>query len=259
MKNLFIKADSRGKGNGTKLCEIVEYYCAKQGYSEIMTEVPGNEYDTIKFLLKRNYKIRTINESPYNVKDQSYEISKNLTPRYGEDSFDLFNMAKWLLKVVYNFKNIKGNDENNTITFDLDLMVDSSDLGLMGESVYSVEGIAPNGFVLVLDKDNIKCNEIVNIISNEKNKYNLFFVFGRTFEAETIKKCRNSGILVFDYFEITQKFKELFAYVLPEFRKEEIEGLIVSVNPENFDKIEHRNSMFTYFKAGSIGNLTMSH
>jgi len=132
-------------------------------------------------------------------------------------------------------------------------MVDPSDLGLMEESIYSVEGIAPNGFVVVLDEDNIKFNEIVNIISNEKIKYNLIFVFGRTYESETIIKCRDSGLLVFDYFEITKKFNELFAYVIPKFQKEEIEGLIVSVNPENFDKIVRRNSMFTYFKAGSIG------
>jgi len=244
LDNLFIRSDARRVKNGTTLCNVAENYCAKQGYSRIMTEVPANEYGAIKFLLERDYKILAIKESPYKVKQQLYEIYKNLTPLYGEDFFDLYSISKWLLNVVYDFKNIKGNNENYTITFDLDIKVDSR---------YDVERIAPKGLAIVLDKDNIRYNEIDEKFLNCRSKYNLVFVFGQTFETETLIRCKDSGLIVFSQLDISQKFKNLFIYKLPEFRKKEIGGIIVSINPEHFDRIKRDNKIFTYLKAGSIG------
>lgn len=244
MKNLFIEKGSRGQKNGTYLCEMVENYCAKQGYSKIETEVPGNEYGTIKFLLERGYKIYAIKNSPYKPNEQLYEIYKDLTPLYGEDFFDIFDISEWLLNVIYDFKNIKSNKENSTLTFELNLLVGS---------VTGKEDIIPKGLAVIIDKSHIKYDEIHEKITKELSKYNLILVFGRSFERDTATRCRDNGILIFDKNDIQQKFKDLFAYVIPEFEKEEIGGIIVPVNPEYFDQIKLKNSFFAYLKAGSIG------
>jgi ribosomal protein S18 acetylase RimI-like enzyme len=243
LKNLFIKTSFRNHGYGTELCNVAEKYCSKRGYSIIKTEVPADEFRTIKFLLSRGYRMLTTKESGYKKGDYLYDMVKTIVPLYGGDYFDLYELSSWLLRYVYGFSNIKCNMNNNTIIFDLDLKVQ---LNITNKNIIS------KGIVIVFDKDKIIGIEVINKISEEKARYNLVFVFGRNFDADARIECVKRGILLFDETLIYESFSDLFAYKPAQFSKEEIAGMIVLINPEYFKRIGTQ-SKFTYFKGDSIG------
>ena len=246
MKNLFIREDCRGDGYGTELCNAAEKHCAKGGYSTIKTEVPAEEFKTINFLIRRGYRLFTTKESRYKQGEYLYEMYKDIFPHYGGDYFDLYELALWLLKYVYGFSNIDSNRDDNTITFNLNLKVPLN-------SNIKNKNVVPKGIVIVFDKDEIVNKETINKIYEEAGGYNLAFVFGRNFSQDAIIECGEKGILLFDEISVHESFRDLFVYNPSQFKKEEISGIIVSVNPVYFQRIKTQTSAFTYYKGGYIG------
>ena len=244
MKNLFIREDCKGKGYGTELCNVAEKHCAKGGYSVIKTEVPADEFKTINFLIRRDYRLFTTKESRYKQEDYLYDVYKNIFPLYGGDYFDLYNFALWLLKHVYEFSNINRNGDNKTITFDLNIKVPLN-------SKIRIENIVPKGIAIVFEKDEVVDKETINKIYEESA--GLVFIFGRNSSRDAQIECANRDILLFDEVSVHESFNDLFAYKSPPFKKEEIAGIVVPINSKYFQRIKAQNSRFTYFKGGTTG------
>jgi len=243
LKNLFIREEDRYKKYGKELCKVIDKYCAKRGYSSIKTEVPSNEIGTIEFLLKRGYNIITTKKSPYKNGDYLYEMHKSIFPSYGGDYFDLYKLALWFIKNVYGFLNIV---EKGDGTFVFDLNVNTK----LSKEI--IEGIVPKGIAIVFDEGKKDDHEILNYITEKTKNYNLVFVFGRDFSQSIKSKCIESGISLFEEEFIYNSFKELFAFDLPEFKKENITGIVVPINPKYFKKI-NSNQPFAFFKGLTIG------
>lgn len=249
IKNIFIEEKYRSSTFGATLCNVAEDYCARKGYSKIMTEVPGNKYPTIKFFMIKDYKIDSIKESPFKNNEQLCVLHKDITPLYGGDFFDLFELSKWLLETVYAFKNIKGDPEKGVITFNLEINLKK---GLKTKG-FSKNDLEPEGLAIVFYTDNVNYEDIKKKIYQDENKHNLIFVFGKKFQNETADRCTNEGMLVFDYSSISLRFKDLFAYIPPKFEKEEIGGIIMPVNPKYYEEMKKKKKEFTFFKNGPVG------
>lgn len=243
LKNLFIRKEDRTNGYGTELCDVIEKYCARRGYSTVKTEVPSNEIETINFLLNREYKVITTKKSPYMDGDYLYEMHKSIFPLYSGDYFDLYELALWIIKNVYGFSNIV-EDEDNAFIFDLNV---NNKL-----NIGSITEIVPKGISVVFNENKWDDDELLNVIFEKTKNYNLVFVFGMNFSSLVKSECKKAGILLFDETFIYKSFKELFALDLPEFKREDIAGIFVSINPEYFEKI-NSSEPFTFFKGLTIG------
>lgn len=241
MKNLFIKREERGNKFGTALCDISEKYCAERGYSSIKTEVPSDEIETIEFLLKRNYKIYSNNKSIYKDGDYVYELYKDIFPLYGGDPFDLFELGFWVLKYVYRFSNMTKIDKN-TISFNLDFNFPLKD---------SSKSITiPDGILLIFENELDKVIlEVINVKSKNKN---LVFVIVEKFSDQIKLECHKRGILLFDVTLLYKSFKEALLNKVTNFSKDQISGIILSLNPKYFHKIL-QNKQFSFLKGLNIG------
>jgi hypothetical protein len=157
---------------------------------------------------------------------------------FGGDYFDLCKLALWLIKNVYNFSNIVKN-EDNTFTFNL---------GVKFKPHYNiVDNVIPKGLAIIVEEE----NGLKTILEKSKN-YNLVFIFGREFSQQVKSQCSEKGYFIFDESFIYESFKELFAYKVMKFKREDIAGMVVSINPEYFEKIIP-DQQFTFFKGLTVG------
>jgi len=173
-------------------------------------------------------------------------MSKNLPPLYSGDWFDLPELLSWLLEHIYDFSNINIDRSDNTITFDLGF-------GAHVKSIVKNEIPNPKGIMIIFDKEEIIDKETVSRAINKLRGYNLIFLFGRRFDSDAQTECRKRNILLFDENLVLDSFSDLFAYKPPQFKKKEIAGIIVAINPEYFRRLKTQKQPFTYFKGGSIG------
>lgn len=246
MKNLFVMKEYRKRGYGTALCDIAEKHCAKEGYSIIETEVATDKLETIKFLLKRGYRVNVTKESPYEKGKHFYVMSKNVPPLYNGDWFDLSDLFSWLLEHIYGFSNIKVDRSNNTITFDLGF-------GAHVKSIVKNEIPIPKGIAIIFDKDDIINKETVKKVVDKWRDYSLIFLLGGRFDTDAQTECHERRILLFDENLVLNSFRDLFVCKPPQFNKKEIAGIIVVINPEYFRRLKTQKQPFTYFKGGAIG------
>jgi ribosomal protein S18 acetylase RimI-like enzyme len=246
MKNLFVEEDFRGKGYGTALCDVAEKHCSKEGYSIIETEVATDKIETIKFLLKRGYRVNVTEESVYEKGKYFYTMLKVLPTLYDGDYFDLHDLFSWLFEHIYGFSNINVDRSNNTITFNLGFET-------LANRIVKNKIPVPKGIMMIFDKKEIIDKETVNRAINKMTSYNLIFLFGRRFDSDAKTECRKRNILLFDENLVLDSFRDLFADKPPQFKKEEIAGIIVAINPVYFQRLKTQKQQFTYFKGKSIG------
>jgi ribosomal protein S18 acetylase RimI-like enzyme len=245
LKGLFVARDSRGSGCGTELCNAVETLFSKRGYMVIKTYVPSNETRTIDFLLKRGYEVLVTKESTYKLGERICEMHKTLLPLYGGDSFDIYGIFSWLLENVYGFSSIEAKDSQNAITFSI---APKHPLGAKANGGKSFL----NGILLVCDGEEFIDKDQLKKISEKNRGSDLVFVYGRSFTIEARREGRKMGIVLFDENLMRQNFGNFFANGLPEFRKADIGGIVVSIHPEYFKRLE-TNRSFTFFHGGSVG------
>lgn len=244
LKNLFIREENRGKHYGSPLLEHAELYCAKRGFSKIITEVPSNEIDTLNFLLRRNYQVDRTIASPYKRDEYLCQLLKRISPRYHGDSFDLVGLSEWILKNVYGFTNIRTID-SSFFSFDLDLKYHPLEK-LDAE-------IIPHGLAAIYEHGT-ELNDVlcINLIEKAKN-FQICFAFCDSYDNKIEEKLRARGILLFDNKKIKESLKECFAYKPPNFSKEKIAGMVVTIKPDYLNKAIHLKKAFTYFKGGNVG------
>lgn len=245
LKGLFIAKEFRRQGCGTELCNVAETVFSRRGYIAIRTFVPTPETNTIDFLLKRGYEILVTKESTYKKGERICEMLKTLPPLYGGDFFDLRRLFSWLLEHVYGFSNVNADGSESGITFSL-----KPKLQLNADASNTKSSI--NGILLISGNDAFIDKDKVTKILQENNGFNLVFIYGTSFTKDAQKKCRKNGIVFFDADSMRESLEKFFAYTLPDFKKADIAGVVVSIHPEYFKRIKSHQS-FTYFKGGSVG------
>jgi len=244
LKNLFIRAENRGKHFGRPLLEHAELYCAKRGFSKIVTEVPSNEIDTINFLLKRKYQVDRTISSPYKKDDYLCQMVKKISPRYHGDSFDLTGLSVWLLENVYGFSNVK-KINSPFFSFDLDLKYPSLEKMDMD--------IIPQGLAAIYDDGVALTDSLCTTLLEKAKDYQICFAFCDRFDHTAEEKLKNRGILLLDNKKIKESLIECFAYKPPQFNKENIAGMVVTIKPDYLNTAITLTTPFTYFKGGNVG------
>lgn len=245
LKSLFVAKDFREHGCGTELCNTVERIFSKRGYRVIRTDVPSNETNTMNFLLKGGYEVLVTKESTYKPGERICEMRKTLSPLFGGDCFDLYEVFSWLLENVYGFSNIGAKESGNVITFSLEPKIPLNTEANQGKSVLS-------GILRVCDGEEFIDKDEIIRISEENRGFNIVFVYGRKFTIEARKESGRLGIILLDEDSMRENFDYFFAHKLPEFRRADIAGIVVLIYPEYFKRLE-TNRPFTYFKGGFVG------
>lgn len=243
LKNLYIKPDERNRGYGRALFEVVEQYCIKRGFTAIETEVPFEESRTVNFLNVMGFFVQSLVESPYRKGDRIYRMYKHLPSKYTGDPFDLFNLSCWLFENLHNFRIVSSEEPN--VHFVSDFRFDF-------QSAYSTEATQIQGSAYVIDEPVLLAPDKIGLF-HKNNKKHLLSVITRQFSPEARKFCKNHRIFALDTETIEKELKSIFAIDLPSFPREQVQGMIVSVNSKYFKKLTESTGLMTYFKDGPIG------
>ncbi|MFA4877023.1 MAG: DUF4062 domain-containing protein [Methanoregula sp.] len=246
LKNLFLEHEYRNnqEGYGTALCNAAELYCAKGGFSKIVTEVPYSEYNTINFLLFRKYQVEKTIESPYKKGDFLCEMYKKITPLYHGDFFDFQGLAKWILENIYGFENIDRIDDTY-LTFAIKTKAPSNKIKDVS--------IVPKGLAAIFSQMEILDDKNCESFLERSKQFQFCIIFCNSIAATGKQKLIDRGVVVIDNDIIKSSLCECFAYKPPSFDKKEISGIIVTIKPEYLDIATYQQSKFTYLKGGNVG------
>lgn len=245
LKNLYINEYFRKKGYGDALFEVVEQFCIKRGGTQIETDVPSIEQNTVKFLSKNKFYVQIHMKSPFKKGDKIYRMIKELPVKYTGDPFDLYSLAVWTIQNIYNFQITK----TETDYFDF-IHTQKDNLKITENNSISIKGRC-----IVIDQKEVID---VELIENKLKLTNVHIhsIIVRKTSKELEKLCNDNRILILNFLELKNQFKSEFSTEFQEFEKEDINGMIVPVNFKYFESIKnnHINHIsLTYFKGGPIG------
>lgn len=244
LKNLFLEKECRKKKFGIALYNAAELYCAKGGFSKIVTEVPSCEFETINFLLTHGYQVEKTIESPYKKGDLLCEMYKKISPLYHGDFFDFKGLSKWILEHIYGFENIT-ETEPNFFSFDIKIKHPS-------DGIKNPE-IVPKGLAAIFNQLEILNDQSCEHFLEKSKGHQICVVFCNLIEPSTKLKLIDRGVLVLENEKIKLSLKDCFAYKIPNFYKKDVAGIIVTIAPEYFASALEQPSCFTYLKGGNVG------
>lgn len=245
LKNLYIDENYRNKGYGEILFEVVEQFCIKRGGTQIETDVPSVEQNTVKFLSKNKFYVQIHMKSPFKKGDKIYRMIKELPVKYTGDPFDLYNLAVWTIQNIYNFQITR--IENDYFDF---IHTNKAE-----NNINDNDSISIKGRCIVIDTNEIPDIEYIERNLKVTNVHIHSIVIRRT-SKEIQKICNENRILILNFQQLKEQFKSQFSTEFQDFEKENINGMIVPVNFKYYESIKnnHINKVsLTYFKGGPIG------
>ncbi|MBZ0291838.1 MAG: GNAT family N-acetyltransferase [Anaerolineae bacterium] len=250
IKNLYLLDAYRREGRGTAIYTEAERYCAQNGYSQIVTEVPCIEITTVKFLLKMGFRVEETKLSPYTNNEYIYVMVKTLFPSFTGDHFDLDGIAYWIAENYFHFSALKWVNENQWLEFRVEDRAALAEIDQATQEQLSIKGI-----VMISDDDMPVTVESVASALETKN-YHLALVIGKHITKSLENYSRNKEVKLIDIKTIYNNLDRWFTHKQVHFEKEDIAGMIVPMNPQFFEKLINTKpipSEFTYFKTGDVG------
>lgn len=244
LKNLFIQESARKKGYGRLIYGTVEQYCRKYGYASIQTEVPCNELVTVAFLHSMGFKVNDCEPSPYRRGEDIYIMSKQLSPLYNGDVFDLRQQAVWLLKHYYRLIDRSANEEKQA--YELDVTLGAHAL-VAKDTISQLTGIA-----IIEDEEIHRSDqEAVRLLLDSRK--HLRFLFATRIASTVQHELDAQGVKAFDRAAVLNAFGSFFAYSPASFERDRIAGMVVLFKPELFERVNPDQPSYTYFKGGPTG------
>ena len=187
--------------------------------------------------------VQNLVESPYRKGDRIYRMYKHLPSKYTGDPFDLFNLSCWLFENLYNFRIVSSEEPN--VHFVSDFRFDF-------QTANSTEATQIHGSAYVIDEPIRLTPDKIGIF-HKNTKRHLLSVITRQFSPEAMKFCKTHRILALDTETIEKELKNIFAVDLPSFPRDQVQGMIVTVNSKYFKTLTENTGLMTYFKGGPIG------
>ena len=239
LKNIFIKKEYRKKGYGNALFKNVEFFCKKLGGVQIKAETPSIEMNIVNFLNSQGFFVQEHIDSPYNGKEKIYKMVKNLPNTYLGDPFDLLAISSWIFEYIYNFKVTSTNDRSFVFMTFLD------------KSFANDKNIQIQGQALVFDEPNTTIKYTSNLFSLKSAIIRA--VITRIHNENILRLCRRNNIHYLSFEAIKETFSSILSVDFPDYSKEEITGIIVSINSKYFNLLKSGYEFITFFKGGPIG------
>jgi GNAT superfamily N-acetyltransferase len=244
LKNLFIQDSARKRGYGRAIYGTVEQYCRKYGYASIQTEVPCTELTTVAFLHSMGFKVNDCEPSPYRPGEDIYIMSKQLSPLYNGDVFDLRQQAVWLLKNYYRLIDRHADDSQQAYELNVSLGVEAAE---SAADISQLSGIA------VIEEGAISKSDQGPVKLLRESRKHLRFLFATQIASTVQHDLDTHGIKAFDRAAVLAAFGKFFAYSPATFEQDAIAGMIVLFKPELFERVKPDQVSHTYFKGGPTG------
>jgi GNAT superfamily N-acetyltransferase len=240
LKCLFIDEIMDSNGSGKLLYEYVEEQLTKKGVSKIITDVPYENKELNWFLIQNGFQINGFIER-YKKGNFDYILSKDVPICYTGDPFDWYYLSKWFLENIYGFE-LDGCEEINEEFFQKHklLVTSQSDNYLLLPYI--------KGKSIVYD-GKLQNDRLQQIMDTDDTNNSFQIIVAHEFENVDIDYLSQKNILCFDKKTIFDKCGRSE----PFFEKEDINGIIVEVKKEHYDKIPLNGSHFTYVKGSGSG------
>lgn len=250
IKNLYLLTAYRNMGWGSALYNEAERFCAQNGYSQIVTEVPRLESDTVNFLHRKGFKVNRVDPSRFGNKEDIYVMVKTLFPSFTGDYFDIHGIAYWMAKNYFCFSHLKWINNQQWLEFRFE---DQAALARVDEATQ--EKLSIRGIIMISDEDTPVTAQAVASALKSKN-YHLALVIGKPINKPLEDYSKDKEVKLIDIKFIYENLAGWFTHKQVHFEKEDIAGMIVPMNPQFFAKLANAmpvQSEFTYFKVGDIG------
>ena len=215
-------------------------YCEQFNFDILQIELPGQEKSDIAYFHMKDFKLASIVNSRYIINDYLYVFQKSLDKYYTGDPFDANQIFKWIIinkfpldvNIQDNFKSrlilntfkyfhINSKNEENLIPINLDVFL--------------------NFIKLDEKKFNPDDKEFQKILSI--NSIKLFFDF---MNIECLKNfCKNNEIEYISRERILDSLGSIWKRTtFPFFDRDNIEGIILSIDSILLNKIKKYNNSF---------------
>lgn len=237
LKSLFVDPDYQKVGHGDLLYKEAEKQCLKMGFKKITVDAFDEDKDIINFLIGHGYKFYG-REDLYGVGRFSYLLSKDLKPQYTGDPFDWEDIAKWLIQNYLGFEIIK-----------IHPIVEQRELDF---SIKKVINEKFEIFGLVEVKDMEIDQDPVSMLYQKTLEagYHVPVFIGRKFKKRAINYAEKKGVILINEEDI----HKITEWEPPNIKREEIEGIILPIKPEFYQKMLHKGlKQFVYFKGAPFG------
>ena len=240
LKCLFIDKKDNSNSSGRFLYQRVEEQLAKKEISKIVTDIPYENKELNWFLIQNGFQINGLIER-YKKGNLDYILSKNIPLCYTGDPFDWFGISEWFLKNTYQFEIDTCEEQSENLFWIYHLLLKSQNT-----NVSELPTIKGKAVVCEGKFHNEKLEEVQKIY----DKINMIgIVISQELEDTCLVELNKRNILSFNRKEIF----ELCGCKEPFFKREEIDGIIVEVKPEHFEKITDDAEFFTYVKGAGSG------
>lgn len=238
LKNLFIKPEFRGKRYGQRFFSVVEQFCLKRGCTSIETEVPFDERRTVNFLNLSGFFVQNLMDSPYRRGDRVYRMYKPLPAKYTGDPFDLFGSSTWLFEQALGFRVVRSEINGK------------AEGRFFFETTSVADALQLRGLAYVWDSPDKLSGAAVRQLQKEK-EFPLIAVVSRAFSPDALNECHKNRIRSFDQTTLYRERKS--ALDLPTFPREDVHGMIVTINSKYEHLVLGGDGRRTYFKGGPAG------
>ncbi|MFZ3383278.1 MAG: GNAT family N-acetyltransferase [Candidatus Methanoperedens sp.] len=237
LKSFFVDPDYQKVGHGDSLYKEAEKQCLKMGFKKITVDAFDEDKDIIIFLIGRGYKIYG-REDLYGVRRFSYLLSKDLKPQYTGDPFDWEDIAKWLIQNYLGFEIIETHPivEQRALDFSIKKVIN--------------ERFEIFGLVEVKDMDVDQDPVAILYQKTLDAGYHVPVFVGRKFKKRSINFAKKKGVILINEKDI----HEITEWEPPDITREDIQGAILPIKPEFYEKIKKKDlKQFVYFRGTSVG------
>ena len=240
LKCLLINEKSNSNSCGRFLYQRVEEQLAKKDISKIITDIPYENKELNWFLIQNGFQINGLIER-YKKGNFDYILSKDIPLCYTGDPFDWYGISEWFLEHAYQFKIDAHKTQNENLFRIYHLLLTSQNTNL--SKLPAIKGKA------VVCEGNLHSEKSEEVIKFFDGINTFGIVISQEFEATCFGELNKRNILSFDEKYIFDQCgcKE------PSFKKEDIDGIIVEVKQEHFEKITDNKEFFTYVKGAGSG------
>ena len=237
LKSLFVDPKFQKLGHGDILYKEAEKQCLKMGFKKIIVDAFDEDEDIIIFLIGRGYKIYG-REDLYGSGRYSYLLSKDLKPMYTGDPFDWEEIAKWLIENYLGFEIVETHPiiEQRALDFKIRKVINEK---------FEISG-------LVEVKDTIIDQDTVSVLYHKTIDagYHIPILVGRKFKKRAINFAEKKSVVLINEEDI----QEITEWKPPNITREAINGIILPIKPEFYEKILRKGlKQFVYFKGAPFG------
>lgn len=240
LKCLFINKKTDSSDSGKFLYQCVEEQLAKKQISKIITDIPYENKELNWFLIQNGFQINGLIER-YKKGNLDYILSKDIPLCYTGDPFDWCGISEWFLEHTYQFKIDACEKQSENLFRIYDLLLTSQNTNISKLPTIKGKAVVCEG-----ELQNEKSEEVLKFY----DKINTFgIVISSKFEDACLGELNKRNILSFNRKDIFEQCgcKE------PFFEREDIDGIIVEVKQEHFEKITDDAEFFTYVKGAGSG------